>query len=122
MGSCVSKDEKRNLNGKSGLLNSSNVNNNTNRDHFRSDSHTDQRSLNLISPNNKLNNNNLSSSRPNNNSLTNNDPSTRSNNNLTNHQNSNTVIALYPYTAKDDGDLSFKKGDLLLILDDKGWC
>lgn len=30
-----------------------------------------------------------------------------------------TVIALYTYQAKDEGDLSFKKGDRLLILDDK---
>jgi len=117
MGSCISKDEKRNLNGKNGLL-SSNVNN-TNRDLYRSDTLADQRSLGLISQNNKLNNNNLSSNRLNNNQ-SNNDSSNRTNNNLSNHQNSNTVIALYPYTAKDDGDLSFKKGDLLLILDDKG--
>ena len=120
MGSCISKDEKRNLNVKNGLLNNSNVNslNNTNRDLFRSDL-SDQRSINLISPNNKLNNNNLSSNHRLNNS-TNNDSSNRLNNNLNNHQNSQTVIALYPYTSKDDGDLSFKKGDHLLILDDKG--
>lgn len=117
MGSCISKDEKRNLSGKNGLLNSSNVNNSANRDLFsRSETLADQRSL--ISPNNKLNN--LSSNRLNNNNSTNNDSSNRPNNNLTNHQNPNTVIALYPYTSRDDGDLSFKKGDLLLILDDKG--
>jgi len=28
------------------------------------------------------------------------------------------VIALYTYSAKDDGDLSFRKGDRLTILDD----
>lgn len=28
------------------------------------------------------------------------------------------VIALYTYNAKDDGDLSFRKGERLLILDD----
>lgn len=33
--------------------------------------------------------------------------------------NQQTVIALYTYQAKDEGDLSFKKGDRLLILDDK---
>lgn len=119
MGSCISKDEKRNLNlnGKNGLLNSSNVNslgNNANRDLFRSDNHSDQRSL---MPVNKLNN--LSSNHRLNNNAANNDSSNRTNN-LTNHQNSQTVIALYSYTAKDEGDLSFKKGDLLLILDDTG--
>lgn len=121
MGSCISKDEKRNLNlnGKNGLLNSSNVNslgNNANRDLFRSDNHSDQRSL--MPASNKLNN--LSSNhRLNNNNPANNDSSNRTNN-LSNHQNSQTVIALYSYTAKDEGDLSFKKGDLLLILDDTG--
>lgn len=120
MGSCISKDEKRNLNlnGKNGLLNSSNVNslgNNANRDLFRSDNHSDQRSL--MPANNKLNN--LSSNHRLNNNSTNNDSSNRTNN-LNNHQNSQTVIALYPYTAKDEGDLSFKKGDLLLILNDTG--
>lgn len=28
------------------------------------------------------------------------------------------MIALYTYVAKDDGDLSFRKGDRLIILDD----
>lgn len=34
-----------------------------------------------------------------------------------------TVIALYTYNAKDDGDLSFRKGDRLLVLDggDPDW-
>lgn len=32
---------------------------------------------------------------------------------------STTVIALYNYNAKDEGDLSFKKGDRLLLLSDK---
>lgn len=37
------------------------------------------------------------------------------------HHNSggSTVIALYNYNAKDEGDLSFKKGDRLLLLSDK---
>lgn len=33
--------------------------------------------------------------------------------------NQTTVIALYTYQAKDEGDLSFRKGDRLLVLDDK---
>ena len=38
----------------------------------------------------------------------------------TNSSNNQTiVIALYTYNAKDDGDLSFKKGERLLVLDDR---
>lgn len=29
------------------------------------------------------------------------------------------MIALYTYNAKDEGDLSFKKGERLLVLDDR---
>ena len=116
MGSCISKDEKRNLNVKNGLI-SPNVNNltsNVNRDLFRPDnSLTDQR---LITSNSKLSSNTSNHRLNNNNNATN--DTNRASNNLTNHQSSNTVIALYSYTAKDEGDLSFKKGDLLLILDD----
>lgn len=126
MGSCISKDEKRNLNCKNGLLNNSNLNNlsNTNRDLFRSENSTDQRPLNLYMPNNKLTNNNPSSSNHRLNNSSNNELSNRLNSNLSNHRNSKTVVALFPYTSKDEGDLSFVRGDQLIILAEKGpdWC